>query len=154
MLLNLICLHFTNNYFCNFTIVLPMVQLSIIKTINIYGRLMCTVSMLQSLIKIAQSSLCEMENRQIQEKLVSNPITSNVLEHVLYFGVTTGVTNEALAFSSSVPRTEWPRCLGGGMTSRGGFPVGNVIAFGNNYRGRDHVQTASLNNQETQRGLS
>ena len=29
--------------------------------------------------------------------------------------------------------------LGLGMTSRKGFPVGNVIAFGNNYRGRDYV---------------
>ena len=29
--------------------------------------------------------------------------------------------------------------LGLGMTSREGFPVGNVIAFGTNYRGRDYV---------------
>lgn len=62
---------------------------------------------------------------------MSNLSTIDILEHMFHFGVTTGM--------ESSPWLCPPQCamnfmvqLRLGLTAREGFPVGHVIAFGNN----------------------
>lgn len=79
--------------------------------------------------------------RQMQEKLFSNPTTINIWEHMLHFGIISGMETSLCPFHPVLHELNGP-AVQAGMISREEFPVGNIIAFGNNYRGHGCVQIA------------